>query len=176
MAPRRAGRIYVGRRRHEHAASTPELPARNNSAHPAARKIERHAAELPGTSATQYRSNPVSGHSRPKAAVFQISAGRRWQAILRVPGTPFLRTTRPGWRRSANRTGLQANSLLTGNFTGKCDGAGVKPRLLPINNAGAQRSHAISHFARFVTAETSTKLHNRNTMVGQMGRSYRASR
>jgi hypothetical protein len=25
----------------------------------------------------------------------------------------------PGWRRSADRTGLQANSLLTWNFTGK---------------------------------------------------------
>jgi hypothetical protein len=32
----------------------------------------------------------------------------------------------PGWRRSADRTRLQANSLLTGNFTGKIAISGLK--------------------------------------------------
>jgi len=31
-----------------------------------------------------------------------------------------------GWRRSADRTGLQTNSLLTGNFTGKIAISGLK--------------------------------------------------
>jgi hypothetical protein len=31
----------------------------------------------------------------------------------------WLNARPPGWRRSADRTRLQANSLLTGNFTGK---------------------------------------------------------
>jgi hypothetical protein len=30
------------------------------------------------------------------------------------------------WRRSADRTGLQANTLLTGNFTGKIAISGLK--------------------------------------------------
>jgi hypothetical protein len=32
----------------------------------------------------------------------------------------------PGWRRSADRTGLQPNSLQTGNFTGKITILGLK--------------------------------------------------
>jgi len=93
-------------------------------------------------SATQCRSNPVSGRGLPKTGIFQISAGdyqrfrshsgrfrrpetdsrfanaRHWRAFLSL-----LRAKSPvaglaGWRRSANRTRLQANSLLTGNLTG----------------------------------------------------------
>jgi hypothetical protein len=33
-------------------------------------------------------------------------------------GTASVRAGLPGWRRSAGRTCLHANSLLTGNFTG----------------------------------------------------------
>jgi hypothetical protein len=35
-----------------------------------------------------------------------------------------------GWRRSADRTGLQANSLLTGNFTGNFAILGPRDALL----------------------------------------------
>jgi len=94
-------------------------------------------------SATQCRSNPVSGRSLPKTGVFQMSAGdyrlfrsenaenwsletagqfakaRHWRAFLPVSGTFSLGAALPGWRRSAHRAGLHANSLLTGNFTGK---------------------------------------------------------
>jgi hypothetical protein len=38
---------------------------------------------------------------------------------LRKPSTP-------SWRRSADRTGLHADSLLTGNFTGKISISGLK--------------------------------------------------
>ena len=90
----------------------------------------------------QCRSNPVSGGSFPKTGIFQISAGdyrlfragngqirsletgcqlakaRHWRAFLRLlrvksPGAGLV-----GWRRSADRACLHANSLLTGNFTG----------------------------------------------------------
>jgi len=95
------------------------------------------------SSATQCRSNPVSGRDLPKTGVFQMSAGdyrlfrsenaqnrspetgggfakaRHWRAFLRVSGTVSPSAGLPGWRRSADRTRLQPNSLLTGNFTGK---------------------------------------------------------
>src|SRR5258708_2259887 len=50
---------------------------------------------------------------------------------------PFLsrknspKTGMPGWRRSADRTRLRANSLLTGNFTGNL---GVLGRFIPIRS------------------------------------------
>ena len=53
------------------------------------------------------QSPPLAGHSA-SAWTFSLSARL------------------PGWRRSADRTGLRANSLLTGNFTGKI----AIPRLL----------------------------------------------
>src|SRR5882672_5697461 len=92
--------------------------------------------------ATQSRSNPVSGRCLPKTGIFQISAGdyrrfrsrsgqfgspetdsqfakaRHWRAFLRLQRVKSPGAGLPGWRRSADRTGLQANSLLTGNFTG----------------------------------------------------------
>jgi hypothetical protein len=37
---------------------------------------------------------------------------------------------KPGWRRSADRTGLQPNSLQTGNFTGKITISGLKATML----------------------------------------------
>jgi hypothetical protein len=36
----------------------------------------------------------------------------------------------PGWRRSANRTRLQPNSLQTGNFTGKITISGLMATML----------------------------------------------
>ena len=94
------------------------------------------------SSATQCRSNPVSGRNLPKTGVFQMSAGdyrlfrsenaqncspetggqfakaRHWRAFLRVSRTLSLSAGPPGWGGSADRTRLRANSLLTGNFTG----------------------------------------------------------
>jgi hypothetical protein len=43
-----------------------------------------------------------------------------------------------GWRRSADRTGLQANSLLTGNFTGKIAISGLRADLVSINGCAAE--------------------------------------
>ena len=48
----------------------------------------------------------------------QFAKGRHWRAFLRVSAALSLSAALPGWRRSADRTCLQANSLLTGNFTG----------------------------------------------------------
>jgi hypothetical protein len=99
-------------------------------------------ASCTASSATQCRSSPVSGPRLPKTGIFQISAGdyrrfrshsgrfrspetvsrfaqaRHWRAFLSL-----LRAKSPvvglvGWRRSADRTRLWADSLLTGNFTG----------------------------------------------------------
>src|ERR1700694_4286513 len=94
------------------------------------------ALNMTATPATQCRSNPVSGRRLPKMGIFQVSAGdcrrfrsvivefgspetelqfrkgRHWRALL-----PFLSVQSPvvrlvGWRRSADRTRLHANSLL----------------------------------------------------------------
>ena len=92
---------------------------------------------------TQCRSNPVSGHGLPKTGIFQISArdyrslrsgnaqirsletrrqftkARHWRAFSALSKRKSRLGGLPGWRRSADRTRLHANSLLTGNFTGK---------------------------------------------------------
>jgi hypothetical protein len=92
--------------------------------------------------ATQCRSNPVSGRSLRKTGIIQsmardfrhfrpatpeigsletvceIAKARHQRAFLRsVEAAPRPAALR-GWRRSADRTSLYANSLLTGNFTG----------------------------------------------------------
>src|ERR1700682_922718 len=48
----------------------------------------------------------------------RIRKSRHWRAFLRGPGSFSLSARLAGWRRSADRTRLHANSLLTGNFTG----------------------------------------------------------
>jgi hypothetical protein len=118
---------------------------------PSSRQIlQRESLKCSPLSPTQCRSNPVSSRSLSKTGVFQMSAGdyrqfrsengqtrspethwkfakaRHWRAIMRGPGTYSPAATLPGWRRSADRTRLRANSLLTGNFTGKI----AIPRLL----------------------------------------------
>ena len=106
-------------------------------------------ASCTASSATQCRSNPVFGRGLPKKGIFQISAGdyqrfrshsgrfrrpetdsrfakaRHWRAFLSLLRAKSPVAGLPGWRRSADRTGLQANSLLTGNFTGKIAILGV---------------------------------------------------
>jgi hypothetical protein len=98
---------------------------------------------MPQGAAIQCGSNPVSGPCLPKTGIFQISAGdyrrfrsrsgqfrnlethsqfteaRHWRAFLPLPGIRSPDAGLAGWRRSADRTCLQPNSLLTGNFTGK---------------------------------------------------------
>src|ERR1700682_1834678 len=114
-------------------------------------------------SAAQSRSNPVSGRCLPKTGIFQISAGdyrrfrsrsgqfrspetdsqsakaRHWRAFLRLlrvksPGVGLV-----GWRRSADRTRLQPNSLLTGNFTGNFAISGL-PRPISYQQTAAPQS------------------------------------
>jgi hypothetical protein len=90
----------------------------------------------------QWVYSRVSRASLQKTGVFLDSAGDFWEfspqkvrtSVSRnywrpekpAFGGPFsskegnsLKRGLPGWRRSADRTRLQANSLLTGNFTGK---------------------------------------------------------
>src|SRR3954465_7383661 len=48
-----------------------------------------------------------------------VSAGEGvWRAWPAGAGVTTARQAKPGWRRSADRTRLRSNSLLTGNFTG----------------------------------------------------------
>jgi hypothetical protein len=49
----------------------------------------------------------------------RIAKATYWQAFLRLFGTVSQRVTLPGWRCSADRSCLQDDSLLTGNFAGK---------------------------------------------------------
>jgi hypothetical protein len=114
----------------------------------------KNLASYTASSATQCRSNPVSDRGLPKTGIFQISAGdyqrfrshnggfrspetdspfakaRHWRAFLSLLRAKSPVAGLPGWRRSADRTRLHPNSLLTGNFTGKIAGSG---RLGPIS-------------------------------------------
>jgi hypothetical protein len=104
-----------------------------------------NAENLASYTATRPRSadrTPVSGPGLPKTGIFQISAGdyqrfrshsgrfwspetasrfakaRHWRAFLSLLRAKSPVVGLPGWRRSADRTRLRTNSLLTGNFTG----------------------------------------------------------
>src|SRR3984893_1194103 len=63
------------------------------------------------------------GARRPIANSQKPTIGGAFLRLQRVksPGAGLV-----GWRRSADRTRLQANSLLTGNFTGKIAISGLK--------------------------------------------------
>ena len=98
---------------------------------------------MTGAAATQCRSDPVSSRRLPETGIFQISAGdyrrflpgsrqiwsletdrkfakaRHWRAFLVLLRAKSLGAGLVGWRRSADRACLHANSLVTGNFTGK---------------------------------------------------------
>jgi hypothetical protein len=102
---------------------------------------EKLARLTPGP-ATQWRSNSVSGVSLPKTGIFAVAAGdfrhigigfgefwsletvyqiaktRQLWAFLPIPGVVSPASAVVGWRRSADRTFLQLNSLLSGNLTG----------------------------------------------------------
>jgi hypothetical protein len=104
--------------------------------------IERSEREFTATPAAQCKSNRVSGRSFRKTGISQRTAGdfrrfqpligqirslettcriakaRHWQAFQRLLEANSHPAALPGWRRSADRTSLWANSLLTGNFTG----------------------------------------------------------
>src|ERR1700694_5916730 len=114
-------------------------PARQWALHPnlPAAKAE-NLANYSASSAAQSRSNPVSGRRLPKTGIFQKAAGdfrrfcqvnrqigsletprriakaRQWRAFLRLLDVNSQTAALPGWRRSADRTRLHANSLLTG--------------------------------------------------------------
>jgi hypothetical protein len=103
------------------------------------RRNSHHTAfstECTAGPATQCRSNPVSGPRLKKTGIFQTSAAdcrqfrcqsdqigsletgyeiakaRRWRAFLPLQRVKFLSAELVGWRRSADRTCLHANSLL----------------------------------------------------------------
>jgi hypothetical protein len=119
-----------------------------------------HAA----ASATQCRSNPVSGRGLLKTGIFQIFAGdyrrflpgsgqiwsletdrqfakaRHWRSFLALLRAESPGTGLPGWRRSADRTCLYENSLVSGNFTGNFAISGL---LQPIPE---QETAALQHF------------------------------
>src|ERR1700720_4494875 len=86
---------------------------------------------------TQNRSPETGG---------QFAKARHWRAFLRVSGTVSPSAGLPGWRRSADRTRLQANSLLTGNFTGNFAISGL-PRPISQQETAAPQSL----FAQFPT-------------------------
>ena len=72
---------------------------------------------------------------------------------------------RPGWRRSADRTGLQENSLLTGNFTGKFAISGLRDAPLKPKVAVLQR--LLGQFPTGVNRENILK--NREGFGGYQG-------
>ena len=60
-----------------------------------------------------------SGQIRSPETGYQFAEARHWRGFLALPRVKSPDAGLPGWRRSADRTRLQTNSLLTGNFTGK---------------------------------------------------------
>ena len=108
------------------------------------RTLDRDGAR-PGRAAPaiQSRSNPGSGARLRKTGIFavaardfrrmglpfreigsleterQIAKARHWRAFLLLLGASSPTSGVAGWRRSADRTRLRADSLLTGNLTGK---------------------------------------------------------
>ena len=125
----------------EHVSSTGDLEGvafRNRSW---SRRKDAPAANYTASSAPQFGSNPVSSRGFLKTGIFQEDAGdfRQFRTVVRQIGSletdpriakarhwraflhsrdQFSSSHMPGWRRSADRTRLHANSLLTGNFTG----------------------------------------------------------
>jgi hypothetical protein len=117
-------------------------------------------------SATQCRSNPVSGWCLPKMGIFQISAGdyrrfrpasgqiwsletdrqfaraRHWRAFLGLLRVESLGAGLVGWRRSADRACLRMNCLLTGNFTGNSTFPGLPGSISQRKTAVPQRLSA----------------------------------
>ena len=56
----------------------------------------------------------------------QFAKARHWRAFLALRVVKSLCPGLAGWRRSADRTRLQANSLLTGNYTGNFAISGLR--------------------------------------------------
>jgi|tagenome__1003787_1003787.scaffolds.fasta_scaffold20988904_7 hypothetical protein len=75
---------------------------------------------------------------------------RIWRAFL-IKKRKFSDTALPGWRRSADRTGLQANSLITGNFTGNFAISRAQCPLSPQVTAGLQ--HLLAQFPKLLIRE-----------------------
>src|SRR5260370_12691425 len=67
----------------------------------------------------------TSGRFGRPETLLQIAKARQWRAFLLRLGLVSRTSGLPGWRRSADRTRLEANSLLTGNFTGKVAVSGL---------------------------------------------------
>src|SRR5258708_450953 len=81
----------------------------------------------------------VVGLSIEGTTYSQFAKARHWRAFRRVLAALSPRARLVGWRRSADRTGLQANSLLTGNFTGKFAISGLRDAPLKPKVAVLQR-------------------------------------
>jgi hypothetical protein len=69
----------------------------------------------------------------------RIDATRRLAHLAIACGVRSPASGLPGWRRSVDRTSLQLNSLLTGNFTGKITISGLKAAVLEQETAVPQR-------------------------------------
>src|SRR5207247_11376543 len=94
---------------------SPESPENGN--------IRHCGRRLAGISATSSR-NWESIDS------FQNRESRHWRAFLTLWAKHSRSSTLPGWRRSADRTSLQANSLESGNFTGNFAILGLRDPIL----------------------------------------------
>jgi len=110
----------------------------------------------------------IFGDFHPKSGKSGVQ--RRYQ-IRELPGFPgysrvslraWTNARLLGWRRSADRTGLQANSLLTGNFTGKFAISGLRDAPLKPKVAVLQR--LLGQFPTGVNRENILK--NREGLVG----------
>ena len=69
----------------------------------------------------------------------QIAKARHWWAFLRLSEAISPGAGLAGWRRSADRTRLQANSLLSGNLTGNFAILGLQVQISEQETAALQR-------------------------------------
>jgi hypothetical protein len=85
----------------------------------------------------------------------RIDATRRLTHLAIACGALSPASRLPGWRRSVDRTSLQLNSLLTGNFTGKITISGLKAAVLEQETAVPQRL-----FSKFPSGSSRNTAHN----------------
>ena len=68
----------------------------------------------------------------------QFTKGCNWRALVGFISQQSLVELLPGWRRSADRTGLHANSLLSGNLTGNFAISGLQSSISDHETAALQ--------------------------------------
>ena len=124
----RTGHLRLGRapRRYVRARSVACMHCDTGHAVQIEPRLRSRSPENGNISNIRRRLSAISLRDWPNSASRdrpQFAKARHWRAFLRLLRVKSPVAALPGWRRSADRTRLHANSLLTGNFTGNFAGS-----------------------------------------------------